>query len=697
MTKMKKSLTMCSIALALSISGCDSDDTVENQAGEIAISGNAVSGETLTASVTDGNGIDGAISYAWSVDGSTVAGATSSTFILTNSHSGADVSVSATYTDNDDFSETVNSSTVTVANETATIAGDLTGEVAHDATVAITGTATVSDTDGEDEFTPLTDHQGTYGTFSITAAGDWTYTVDTTNTDVASLIGADLTDSIFIEAADGSPATISITIKGGNLTDNVAMISDTDDGDTGELYYKFDEGTTTGKLSLSILYGEDETETAYISLYDAEGSTSTVIGELSLNEGAFGLRKNTYKDGEEPSKAAKDTSTIDEDAIDAPNFILGEWIDVVMTWDTSSTTERGTYSITIDETTYGPFDSEFPTPGVAVESMTIRLSSNGSTSSDAIYINDLNIYSDVAGTTALLEEDFEGFTAGDSLTDENENSPFGSRTFEAVVVDYSILDSSGSGSGTGGGDLGEGDVAPGTSGNKVAFIQDELDDDAGELRYKLSSSDPTKVVKKGKLTASFMKSGAATCTVGDSVKDAYIGIYSASTSSYNALVDLRIDGSDYDTDYAIRNKNEDGNKTVDIPTSTASFTADEWTNVEMTWDATNATDEVAPLITVAIDGTQVAAAWNSYGESLADLTTGATTFTFRLGDSNANMPDCKFYVDNVKVYSDDDAADTLIWAENFENFDDGVDLDKDNNTDSPFHANTADAVVTVED
>ncbi|MDU0113787.1 VCBS domain-containing protein [Psychrosphaera aquimarina] len=688
-------------AIALALAGCEDSDDVENTVGQITISGTAASGETLTATVTDENGVDSsAITYTWMADGSAISGATTSTLTITEALVGQDISVSASYTDNDDFAETVNSSTVSVANSAATFAGDTTATITKNASAASTGTITVTDADGADTVVAQSDVELTYGTFSISADGAWTYTLDTENTTVAALSGVEDTvvENISITSADGTSASIAITITG-VAADKVAKISDSDDGDTGELYYKFESGTTTGKLSLSILYGELETETAYISLYDTEGSTKSLIGELSLNEGAYGLRVNTFDEGAVPSKNTSASSVIDEDAIDAPNFIAGEWIDIVMTWDTSSTTEVGTYTVMIDGTSYGPFTSQHPTPGVEVESMTVRLSSNGSLSADAVYVNDLNIYSDVAGTEVLLEEDFEDFMVGDSLDDSNDDSPFGSRTFEAEVVVYGMEDSSGEGEGSGegnGGNLSEGDVAPGTSGNKVALIMDTLDDDAGELRYKLSSSaDGVSSISKGKLTASFSKTAASTCTIDSNVKDAYIAIYGASTSSYNALVDLRIDGSDYDTDYAIRNKNQDGNKTVDL--TSPSFTADTWTNVEITWDATNATADVGPLVSLSIDGTSVGDAWNSYSESVADLASGASTFVFKLGDTSANMADCKFQVDNVKIFSIDDAgAETSVYADNFESYDDGVSLDTDNDN-SPYHSNSADVVVATEE
>ena len=695
---MRKLLALSAVALA--IAGCsdDSSEDVTNSLGQITISGTAEAGETLTATVTDENGISSAtIGYSWMADGTAISNATSSTFTITEAYAGGEISVSASYTDDDGFDETVNSSAVTVANETAVIAGDLTGEIAFDATEALTGTATVTDADGADEFEPVTDEQSTYGSFSIDASGAWTYTLDTANETVAGLIDSNLTDSIFINAADGSPATITITITGGSAVNNVVKVTDTVDDDNGEVYYQLKEsladdvlGLTSGMISLSILYGELETETAYISLYESEGSTSTVIGELSLNEGAFALRENTFDADTTPSKANSASSSTNEDLIDAPDFTAGEWIDVAMSWDTTSAT-GGTYTVVIDGTTYGPFVSQFPVQNTLVESISVRLSSKSAIAPDAIYVDNLKIYSDAAGTTEIFNDDFEGYTAGDELdTDLNSDSPYGSRTFEAEIVDFNNLDG-GTGDNGDSGDLQAGDVAPGTAGNKVALIQDEMDDDAGELRYKLTSSNTTSMISNGRLTVSFKKSDAASCTVGDAVKDAYISVYNSSTSSYNALVDLRIAGSDYDTDYAIRKNNVDGDKTVDIATSVAAFTADTWTNVEITWDAANATSDVGPEITVAINGVDVAAPWTSYAESLDDVITGASTFAFKLGDTSANMADCMFYVDNIKIYSSDTTADELVWSENFENYSDGDDLDA-----SPFHSNTADAEVDVE-
>lgn len=603
MSKMKTNLSMCAIALALSLSGCGSDGGSDSDGG------------------TDNSGGGG---------GST-------------------------------------------ANTAATFAGDLLGAGNKETSDDITGSITVTDPDADEAaIVPQTDVAKNYGTFSIAANGTWTYTIDLANTTVASLGNeADsITESIVIASVDGTTQVLVITISG-VPADQIVKITDSVTTDTGELYYPFEAGLTTGKLSLSILYGVDEVETTYISLYDAEGSTKSLVAELTLNEGAFGLRVNTFTDGAIPSKETNASSTIDTTAIDAPDFTPGEWIDVVMTWDTSSTTEVGTYTVSIDGINYGPFDSQQPTPGVEVVSTSVRLSSNGDTSADAIYVNDLGIYSDVAGTTAIFEDDFEGYSVGDSLdTDENTASEYGSRTFEAVVAIFgqgpsvtpsaeAIFIST------------QADVNVGAAGNKVALIKDTDITDGGELRIKLSSSE---IIEKGRLTASFNKTSAANCTFETNEKDAYVAIYGTSTSSYDALVDLRIDGSDYTSDYALRHKNETGNKTVEIDGAT--FSAGSWTGVEITWDATDATETLGPLVTVSLNDTEVVAEYSSYSASLGTLIGGAQSFAFKIGDTGSNMPNCKFNVDNIKIYSIDDAdTETLMFSENFGDYADGTDLE----------------------
>ena len=72
--------------------------------GSVAISGDLLSGETLTATITDANGVDTAnATFQWQADGADILGATNETLLLSADELGTAISVSTTYTDNDGF------------------------------------------------------------------------------------------------------------------------------------------------------------------------------------------------------------------------------------------------------------------------------------------------------------------------------------------------------------------------------------------------------------------------------------------------------------------------------------------------------------------------------------------------------------------------------------------------------------------
>ena len=107
--------------------------------------------------------------------------------------------------------------TVGPVNDAAQITGDDTGTINEDSTLPITGRLTVEDVDGDDSVTPQTDVDGEYGTFSIAAAGDWTYTLNNNLNAVQALgEGESRTDTIRVAAADGTSQDIVITINGTN-------------------------------------------------------------------------------------------------------------------------------------------------------------------------------------------------------------------------------------------------------------------------------------------------------------------------------------------------------------------------------------------------------------------------------------------------------------------------------------------------
>ena len=104
-------------------------------------------------------------------------------------------------------------------NDPAIIGGTLNGTLAEDAVNnSIEGTLTISDVDSPATFqavtTPTTSDQG-YGTFTVTAAGTWTYVLNNSHPAVDALAtGQQLTDSFTVVAADGTTRSIAITIDG---------------------------------------------------------------------------------------------------------------------------------------------------------------------------------------------------------------------------------------------------------------------------------------------------------------------------------------------------------------------------------------------------------------------------------------------------------------------------------------------------
>ena len=107
---------------------------------------------------------------------------------------------------------------ITAVNDAAIIGGTSTGLVREDGTATATGTLTISDADSATTFGVQTSVAGTYGNFSVTAGGAWTYNL-TANASAAvqALTAATtLTDSFTVTSADGTTKSIAVTIAGTN-------------------------------------------------------------------------------------------------------------------------------------------------------------------------------------------------------------------------------------------------------------------------------------------------------------------------------------------------------------------------------------------------------------------------------------------------------------------------------------------------
>ncbi|MBS0440719.1 MAG: tandem-95 repeat protein, partial [Proteobacteria bacterium] len=109
--------------------------------------------------------------------------------------------------------------TIDGANDAPTITGPLSGAVTEDLAPGTTGgTLVITDADaGQSSFVAQPGTAGTYGTFAITAAGVWSYTLNNAAANVQALPGgAAPTETFTITTADGTTRTITVTVNGAN-------------------------------------------------------------------------------------------------------------------------------------------------------------------------------------------------------------------------------------------------------------------------------------------------------------------------------------------------------------------------------------------------------------------------------------------------------------------------------------------------
>ena len=136
----------------------------------------------------------------------------------------SDVHLTDTFTvTTEDGTEQMVTITIEGTNDAAIICGKTTGSVIeaghHECgKPTATGKLTADDVDNGDCFTAVntpTASDSGYGTFTMTADGKWTYTLDDDNCAVQALNdGCKLTDTFTVTSEDGTPQVVTITIEG---------------------------------------------------------------------------------------------------------------------------------------------------------------------------------------------------------------------------------------------------------------------------------------------------------------------------------------------------------------------------------------------------------------------------------------------------------------------------------------------------
>jgi VCBS repeat-containing protein len=116
----------------------------------------------------------------------------------------------------DDASRIITFDVTPVADAAVMSSGS--GVVAEDGTLTTSGTLTISDADsGQTSFTAQAATAGSFGTFTLDAAGAWTYALNNGSAAVQALgAGQTLTETFAVAALDGTTSSVTVTIDGSN-------------------------------------------------------------------------------------------------------------------------------------------------------------------------------------------------------------------------------------------------------------------------------------------------------------------------------------------------------------------------------------------------------------------------------------------------------------------------------------------------
>ncbi len=286
-----KHFALCAVAAA--IIGCDTDSNNNNNTlGSIALSGTALTGETLSTSVNDADGISGEVSYYWYADGQVISGANDATFTLTDEQIGFAITAQALYTDDSGVNESHLSEPT---DEVSAIPFAATVEINGDAIIGNELSANVADENGFDPalvaYTWFADDveiaDETLATYTITESQlGKVITVNAAfedNRGFAESATSTATAPVERANSEGSVAIVGTPTVGNTLT---AEITD-EDGASGTITYQWfaDEVAISGATQSTYVVDESllgQFITVQVTYTDDHGFTEDNLSEATI-------------------------------------------------------------------------------------------------------------------------------------------------------------------------------------------------------------------------------------------------------------------------------------------------------------------------------------------------------------------------------------------------------------------------------
>ncbi len=435
-------------------------------------------------------------------------------------------------------------------------------------------------------------------------------------------------------------------IDEGDPTTQVASIVDTLDSDTGELRYRLPEAQAQGRLEVTFTRTDDAVGStdAFITLFNEDTNNAGSILDLRIRDDSFGVRYPAVN---------LDTAIA--------SVVPGQYQTAVITWEypDGDTSALPTLNLFLDgELVLESFEPTGANPIGGVTHISFRFGSNSLVLTDSamFIIDDVKVFDDLEGNSSVFEDDFEGYAVGGDLDpDNNPSSEYANNTSEATVISVPAHT--------------EPELV------KFAAISDTLSTDTGELRYELPSAQAS-----GKLAVSFSRTDDVAGNA-----DAFITLFNENTDNAGSILDLRVRDDSFATRFPELN----------VDTDVASVTPDSFQTVVVTWEYPDgdASSGLLPTLNVIINGQAISEPFTPVG---ANPVGGVTHISFRFGSNSGVLTDTAvFRIDDLAIYSDTEGS-SLVFSDDFEGYNEGDDLDPDNNPSSVYKNNTSEAVVAVE-
>ena len=443
----------------------------------------------------------------------------------------------------------------------------------------------------------------------------------------------------------------TMTMAGDCDGNKAAFITDLVTDDTGELRLRLGDigidSLPVGRMTVSLIKGRSSND-AFVNLSGLETRRADAIIDIRLDDG------NGYEFTE--------SGDSQNDGANFPAFSPDQLVNFDISWDASSDTATWITVMIDGQQVAATFQSEaenFEAIADGVRTVQFRFAGNSATESGGagVIIDDLMVFD--GDGNVVFSDDFEGFDTAVSLDpDLNPDVPYAGNTSDASVICIS--------------DAGDGDGEEECDGNQFAFVTDLVSDDTGELRLSLNSLGIDSL-PSGRMTVSVIKDASS--------NDAFVNLSGSETRRADAIIDIRLDDNN---GYEFTESGDSQNDDANFP----GFTPGELVDIDISWEATGGG---APLVSVMIDGQEVADPFPSEAENVDVVADGVRTVQFRFaGNSATEAGGAGLTIDDLTVF---DGDGNVVFSDDFESYELGTSLDLDDNDESPYASNTSDATV----